>query len=347
MNTKLVLLALASIATVGVFVASYSAGESKPKMTKLQKMAAEINADPSSTWIANEDLPKRFILQNLKTQFNLKVEKTLPSNFDKAPVHNLKLSDLPDSLDLREKYPDCEAIKEIRDQSACGSCWAFGAASAMSDRLCIASGQKDQRRISTQELVSCCDSCGDGCNGGYLYETWSYWKKQGIVTGDLFGDKNSCQPYSLAPCNHHAPGPYDDCSKHHYDTPSCKKTCTNPDYSKSFKDDKIFSASVYSVSGEKQILEELNTHGSVEVAFSVYEDFLLYKSGIYEHTKGSMLGGHAVKVIGYGVDNGVKYWIIVNSWNESWGDKGTFKMIRGKDDCGIESEGVAGLPKTN
>jgi cathepsin B len=343
MNSKLVLLALASIATVGVLIAGYSTVKSKPRMTKFQKMAAEINSDSTSTWIANENLPKRFLLQNLKAQFNLKIEKELPSNFDKAPIHNLKLSDLPESLDLREKYPDCEAIKEIRDQSACGSCWALGAVSAMSDRLCIASGKNDQRRISADELLSCCNECGDGCNGGYLYSAWSFWKKEGIVTGDLYGDKKSCQPYSFPPCNHHSEGPYDDCSKHNYNTPTCKNTCTNADYPKPFNKDKIYAAFIYSIKGEEQILQELNSYGSIEVGFTVYEDFLLYKSGVYEHKTGNELGGHAVKIIGYGVENDVKYWLIVNSWNENWGDKGTFKMIRGKDNCGIESEGVAGL----
>jgi cathepsin B len=346
MNIKLTLLALASVATATLLLAIYVRG-SEPRLTKFQKMAADINSDPKSSWTANEDLPARFLLQNLKSQFNLTVESVLPSNFDKRPVQSISFEDQPDSLDLREKFPDCEAIKEIRDQSACGSCWAFGAASAMSDRLCIASGQKDQRRISTEQITACCDNCGDGCNGGQLYSTWSYWKTQGIVTGDLFGDTKTCQPYSLAPCNHHSKGPYDDCSKHDYETPTCHHKCTNPSYDKPFKDDKIFASSVYDISGEKQIIEELNNYGSIEVAFSVYEDFLLYKSGVYQYKTGEFLGGHAVKIIGYGTEADVKYWIVVNSWNENWGDKGTFKMIRGQDDCGIESSGVAGLPKLN
>lgn len=49
--------------------------------------------------------------------------------------------DIPDNFDSREAWPKCESIKEIRDQANCGSCWAFGAAEAMSDRICIASNQ--------------------------------------------------------------------------------------------------------------------------------------------------------------------------------------------------------------
>ena len=87
------------------------------------------------------------------------------------------------------------------------------------------------------------------------------------------------------------------------------------------------------------------THGPVEAAFTVYNDFLAYKSGVYRHTSGSALGGHAIKVVGWGVENGVKYWLIVNSWNENWGDKGTFKILRGHNHCGIEGSLVSGTVK--
>ena len=68
--------------------------------------------------------------------------------------------------------------------------------------------------------------------------------------------------------------------------------------------------------------------------------------GIYYHKKRSrFLGGHAVKIIGWGEEKGVKYWIIANSWGEDWGENGTFRMIRGKDNCGIEDRVWAGIPK--
>lgn len=87
------------------------------------------------------------------------------------------------------------------------------------------------------------------------------------------------------------------------------------------------------------------THGPVEAAFTVYNDFLTYKSGVYRHTSGAALGGHAIKIVGWGVENGTPYWLVANSWNEDWGDKGFFKILRGKNECGIEGEIVAGIPK--
>lgn len=73
----------------------------------------------------------------------------------------------------------------------------------MSDRICIQSGQKDQTRISSEDLLTCCGSCGMGCNGGYPSAAWSYFKSQGIVTGWLYNDSKWCQPYAFAPCDHH------------------------------------------------------------------------------------------------------------------------------------------------
>lgn len=78
--------------------------------------------------------------------------------------------------------------------------------------------------------------------------------------------------------------------------------------------------------------------------FTVHTDFLTYKEGVYEHTHGSVVGKHAIKIVGWGVENKTPYWLVANSWNEDWGDKGFFKIRRGDNECGIEDEVVAGIP---
>lgn len=55
------------------------------------------------------------------------------------------------------------------------------------------------------------------------------------------------------------------------------------------------------------------------------------------------MGGHAVKILGWGVEEGTPYWLCANSWNSDWGDKGFFKILRGENECGIETGIVAGL----
>jgi C1A family cysteine protease len=89
-------------------------------------------------------------------------------------------------------------------------------------------------------------------------------------------------------------------------------------------------------------MSDMAQNGPVTAAFSVYEDFLTYKSGVYKHTTGSYLGGHAISIVGYGTLNGEDYWKVKNSWNPTWGDKGYFLIARGVDECGIEDQVVAG-----
>jgi len=86
------------------------------------------------------------------------------------------------------------------------------------------------------------------------------------------------------------------------------------------------------------------THGPVEASFTVYADFPTYKSGVYHHTTGSALGGHAIKIVGWGNESGSDYWLVANSWNADWGTKGFFKIKRGSNECGIEGGIVAGIP---
>ena len=69
----------------------------------------------------------------------------------------------------------------------------------------------------------------------------------------------------------------------------------------------------------------------------MYTDFANYVSGIYSHVKGSVEGGHAVRIVGWGVDGGNKYWKVANSWNPFWGEKGYFRIVRGVNEGGIES----------
>jgi cathepsin B len=247
---------------------------------------------------------------------------------------------LPDSFDSRTNWPKCPSISHIRDQANCGSCWAFGAAEAWSDRVCIGSNGDVTDPMSSADMLSCCSySCGYGCEGGFLSGAWSYIMSDGLVTGEDFGENQYCSPYPLAECEHHVNGTKPPCPAT-VPTPACETTCKN---GKDYKQDKHKASKIYAVTGESNMMNEIMTHGPIEAAFTVYDDFLTYKSGVYQHTSGAYLGGHAIRVLGWGVEQGKKYWLVANSWNEDWGDKGYFKILKGTNECGIEGQGYAGV----
>ena len=100
---------------------------------------------------------------------------------------------------------------------------------------------------------------------------------------------------------------------------------------------------------------ELVKNGPVSVSFEVYSDFELYYGGIYHHVALEdgvpgfdpfELTNHAVLVVGYGADpkTGEKFWSVKNSWGESWGEDGFFRIRRSTDECSIESIAVKSFP---
>jgi cathepsin B len=197
--------------------------------------------------------------------------------------------------------------------------------------------------VSPQEIMSCCNYCGDGCKGGDPAQAWDYWYNSGVVSGGLYGNTETCQPYSIKPCEHHVEGPRPKCNDKE-PTPKCEHQCQDK-YPKHFTEDKHYGKHSYGISRQNEKIQmELMNNGPIEAAFTVYEDFLNYKSGVYQHIHGKVLGGHAVRVLGWGVENGAAYWLVSNSWNTDWGDKGAFKILRGHNECGIEHYLVAGMP---
>jgi cathepsin B len=262
------------------------------------------------------------------------------------------LSAIPESFDVRTAWPQCASVTgRVRDQSNCGSCWAFGSTEAFNDRYCIKTGDSSLV-FSVTDTLACCTgvSCkfSAGCNGGQPSGAWSFFTKNGVPTGGDYEDVGSgstCKPYTFQSCAHHVAPPAGMVScedVESYKTPSCTSTCSEKNYATAYSKDKKYATSSYSVKGVENMQRELMEKGTLSVSLSVYEDFEYYTSGVYQHTTGPYLGGHAIKMIGWGVENGTPYWLCVNSWNESWGDQGLFKILRGKDECGIESGVVAG-----
>merc|ERR550537_1860733 len=89
------------------------------------------------------------------------------------------------------------------------------------------------------------------------------------------------------------------------------------------------------------------------LSFEPADDFMFYSDGIYKsaslnskqlqrHSPGRDYDpwervDHAVLVVGWGEEDGKKYWRIQNSWGEDWGEDGFFRMVMDENESGIES----------
>lgn len=294
----------------------------------LLKIAHKVNAAQTS-WKAGQnqyfnDHTYTELRRIMGVKFNDAVQLDEAPAFTEEQIRNT-----PASLDLRTRIVgNTSCIGPVLDQGKCGSCWAFGATEGISDRLCLKEGSFLQ--LAPLDLVTC-DQNDGGCEGGDPGSAWQY-AQGGLAT-------EQCIPYLTA-----NGGPVPTCAPDQQpcldfiNTPACPSTCNGG----SSIQRSHAVGNVYSLGSAQQMMTELDQNGPIEVAFTVYADFLAYKSGVYVYTTGDALGGHAVEMVGYGTENGVPYWLCKNSWTTSWGDQGYFKIRRGTDECGIEDDAVAG-----
>jgi len=243
---------------------------------------------------------------------NLKIQNCVQKSYSGSPVT------IPDSFDLRTQS---SCISPIRDQGNCGSCWAFASTQALTDRFCIAANNTVKRLLSPQQLVNCdltCQvpqlgiNCDNGCTGGFIDNAWEYLH----ITG---GTGDSCIPYT-----------------------GLDATCPNPYCS---SDNVIYtSQTCYILSTVTDMQIDMLLYGTLSAGMEIYDDFYTYTSGIYTVQSTNQDGGHVVRLIGWGVSDGVPYWIAANQWSIYWGEDGYFQIRRGTNEASIESFVVAALP---
>lgn len=249
----------------------------------------------------------------------------------------LAFAQLPESYNVRDVYPECTI--PVLDQGQCGSCWAHSTVEALSERFCIASKGKMKPLLSPQYLNSC-DRGSSGCNGGDTIGAYKFISQQG-------NDDVNCTKYTSGKTGQTGP---------------CPSTCD--DKKPITQQDLYFASKGYSLdqgSVSKNIIamqNDIYTYGPISASFVVRQDFMDFfrnpatKTSVYRTTMGRVLGGHAIMVVGWGAMNVngtmTPYWQCVNSWGQTWGDNGMFKIIRGIDDCTIESRRLsAGIPRVS
>jgi cathepsin C len=99
----------------------------------------------------------------------------------------------------------------------------------------------------------------------------------------------------------------------------------------------------YGHANEGEMMRELMDNGPFVVGVEPGNDFMYYGEGIYSSgpsatgTDGWERVDHAVLLVGWGEEKGVPYWVVQNSWDGSWGERGYMRIKRGENDSGIES----------
>ncbi|XP_010261858.1 PREDICTED: thiol protease aleurain-like [Nelumbo nucifera] len=214
-----------------------------------------------------------------------------------------KLTDdlLPETKDWREDG----IVSPVKNQGHCGSCWTFSTTGALEAAYTQAFGKSIS--LSEQQLVDCARAFNNfGCNGGLPSQAFEYIKYNGGL------DTEEAYPYTGK-------------------DGVCKFSSENVGV-------QVLESVNITLGAEDELKHAVAIVRPVSVAFEVVRGFRFYKKGVYtSETCGStpMDVNHAVLAVGYGTENGVPYWLIKNSWGESWGDNGYFKMELGKNMCGI------------
>jgi len=198
---------------------------------------------------------------------------------------------LPAALDWRN-YDGHSYVTSIKDQKTCGACWAFSAVASLESKVLIDLQEPDvDLDLSEQFMISC---SGYGCSTGTTIEGAA------IFVRDTGVPPEACDPFISA-------------------DGSCSSACSD------------WGNRAYKITGYSRInntVDDLKNgvaaFGVVAAAMLVYDDFFSYKSGIYSHVSGNLVGWHGINIVGY--DDSGGYFIGKNSWGTAWGECGFFRI---------------------
>lgn len=194
-------------------------------------------------------------------------------------------------------------ITSVKNQLQCGSCWAFSTIGAYENWY--VNNYNDLIDFSEQELVDC-DNTDNGCNGGLMSNGFNYIKNNGICKYDNYSYNGKVSWF-------------------------CKNYCTK--YPKLNGCYKVPSNNI-------DMLKNAVRQNAVSIAIEADSSYFQhYSSGILDDKLkcGDNLD-HGVLLVGFGIENNKKYWLVKNSWGKDWGDNGYIKIAMDNNNvCGVLS----------
>jgi cathepsin L len=215
---------------------------------------------------------------------------------------------LPENIDWRAKG----AVTSVKDQGQCGSCWSFSSTGAAEGAWAISTGQLIN--LSEQQLVDCATGFkygSHGCSGGQMDGGFKYLIENGQCLDTEY-------PYTSGKTKSET---------------TCK-SCNSVVKFGSCSDVK---------SNDETVLKMAVAQQPIAVAIEAdTRYFQFYSGGVLDSVDCGTKLDHGVLVVGYGTEEGKKFWLVKNSWSSSWGEDGYVKIARsditGPGICGIAME---------
>jgi len=192
----------------------------------------------------------------------------------------------------------------VENQGKCGCCWAFGTSAMLESYYSIRYNQT-VKSFSKQQLLDCVFSTtffAGSCTGGNVaFAVFYYYSYDTALATDY--------PYTEKQGVCKMGGP------------SLKKKTLFPIIDDYNAYDLVTALQLYNILKKGPV--------AVNVDASPKE-FLYYSQGILKFNC-SPVGNHIVLLVGYGIENGVEYWLIKNSWGPQWGESGYVRLLKSND----------------
>lgn len=258
-------------------------------------------------WHAKPNHLTKLSVGEARRYMGLNLEGAVEAQFVTSEVMSMG-SNLPSKLDWRNKDGQ-NWVSPIKDQENCGSCVAFATVGVLETQYKISSLFPNFNiKLSPQHLFSC---GGGSCENGWRSEKAArFVQRYGIPD-------EACMPYQSGSLGRDV---------------TCNATCKDANQRLvTISDYTSPTRGFQNVQAVKRALQQ----GPVVTNMKVFPDFVAYAGGVYKHTTGGVLGGHAISIVGY--DDEKQAYIIRNSWGESWGEKG-FGYVAYGDDSGVGDE---------